>query len=624
MPIGLFTPIRTFDIPAKTLFKVKPDIRFESLPMLSPLYDGFTMRTKFYFIPYRLYIPELRKNKQLPWGSVENFLLPTMTINHAVYTAHNQSLGNSTRISLAGSLLDRLGLVYGEILGAQSFNNSTFVTSNKTASEISTVPAVKFLAYLDCWMRGEYNPQDTNIPVLVDSIGWWNGSDETAPERAFYRFGTYRNVSYDNLRNFVDRCYGYVTGHESLLNNVVDLRNISVGGSADIKSVTNGIFDNTIYPITTSLYKYNPIVDEITQFQNIDYQQLMYNNWNFFTNSVSNVGLLPITYKGDYLNSWYNAEGVARLENYVVNNGDNFITLRQKNADMMLELLASISGNTYVDILQYVFDSYLELKDHPIMIGYDELHFGANEDTTATANTSGEGNGVLGAVASKARDYSNKVKPISVKTKEPGMLMVFSSIIPNVIYYQGVDRFDMKVNWSDLWHPQYDSRGFQGIHPEEYYNPFATSTLGHKGSEIYSLYDFAVEQSYVTPRVPLGWEYMQRTSHLSGAMKLDRFRTWSLRRDYSLIGRSEKNNPYYSEDFYSLGERLNPLTNDSTMEVIRDQWLADLSSTYVKGFDYNIPFANYDAFDNQNFIVNFGFVISQYQPITHTLITKTI
>lgn len=637
--IGLFTPVECREIPANTLFKIKPDIRFESLPMVSPLYDGFTLKTKFIAVPIRLYVPELRRNRQVDWGAIKNFEFPKMIFEYYVSASASERVENSY-LSLAGSLLDMLGIVYGEMVSFQSFNNPSFSTNyapNTLGNVNFEVNLLPFIAYLDSWLRFEFNKQDKQIPVIQDLIVY--NSDATLS-----RYGTYRMIDANALQLLVDWFAGFeVSGmngpsvsSETLLTYFADLYegDILNGGSRTLCSDNQILFGGLdgVYPLFTRFAKSytNPYDEELgNTFTVEEFLEAMPSAWSSLSNTTSNVGLLPVTYKGDYLTSWFNDEGIARLEQWTVQNGDSFLTMRKKNADMLLDLLSAISGNQYTDYLQFVMQTYLELKDHPILVGYDQISFGANEDTTATANTGFTGTDVLGAVASKARDYSNKVKPISFKTKEPLLLLVCASITPHVVYYQGVDRFMLKKQFSDLWHPQYDSKGFQRVNFSEYYNPFALPTIAETENIPYLTFNTAIDSNFVSPYVPLGWEYMQRNSQLKGGMKISRYKTWSLARDFSLVSR-EDTEFGQSTITPSFGGNINPIDgvvtgveDDDTMTTL-GLWMQDITSTYVKGFGYNIPFANFDKFDNHNFVVNFGFLVSQYQPITHTLITKNI
>lgn len=620
MSFGNFTPVHVQEIPANTLFKVKPEIRFESLPMVSPLYDGFTMRTKFYAVPLRLYIPELRKNRQQEWGSIPNFKLPYLYVGNVFNT--NSSDTQIGYYSFAGSLLDMLGMAYGFINGNQSFNNPTYHARSVTSGV--RINAIPLLAYIDCWMRGEYNPQDKLIPVLNENIGFEHS--------AIIRYGYYSYLEYDTLRHFMDYVAGYGTTVNQTDNFHITRVGESEGGHALVEFRSNINFKNSHYKFLDSypLFSHLGVASDGSQYglTPVTIEQFNVENWSSLRNMTSNVGLLPTTYKGDYLSSWFNAEGIQRLEQFVVNNGDSFLSMRQKNADFMVELLSTISGDRYTDYLQFIFDSYLELKDHPILVGWDELHFGANEDTTSTAQTGNGNSGVLGAVSSKARDYSNKVKPISFKTQEPLILMVCSTIVPNVVYSQGVDRFMLKTTFADLWHPQYDSRGFQRINIEEYYNPYALCASSFTSTG-FDMFEESLLENYVAPYVPLGWEYMTHKSTLKGGMKTSRFRTWSNLRDFTFVGVNGNEDDISTMDNV---QQINPLNGKlvSGSQVVQsdpltnvENWFSSITSTYVRGIPYNMPFANVDAFDSQNFVVNYGFIVSQYQPITHNLITKT-
>lgn len=625
--IGKWTPVACLDIPGNSLQKFKPSIRLESLPMLSPLYNGYTIRTKFYFAPYRLYIPELRKNLQQDWGTIPNLPIPKLT------TVFNGDLfsHDDYQFSFSGSLLDRLNMAYGDIKTGISFDMPYYMApvNSVNYSNTQSINMLPLLAYIDAWLYGEFNPQDKNIPVDIDDmyfsgfnsidftrqygISWVNSDD-------LYKFVS--AFAYGDLLN--SNSYSVVSSNIGLKSNGVPELKFDVSSLNRYQLVPN-------YPLFTCLH---PDIDEV----GASTDAYLFDGWKYLRNSVSGVGLLPVTYKGDYLSSWFSSEGIAKAQQYLVQINQSLISLRKKNSDMLVSLMSSVSGNRYVDYLQYIFDSNLELKDHPIMVGFDELHLGAMDVLSQSDNSDGQGlkgsTAILGGTAGKVRDYNSTVKPISFKTKEPGLLLVCTAIVPNVVYATGRPRFMNYETFADFWHPQYQKMGFDQTERNEYFrlgavgrgsisqgsstavadNLFRINTGNSITSFTPIQYNILNMDNIAISYVPLGWEHMASVSRVSGALKTDAYRTWTLRRTFDDIFVKEFTG-YDSELSSQRMFQFNPITNT---------YVNNVKSTYVDGSIYNYPFANVSRADGENFIFQMSLERSMYQPLVHTLISKTI
>ena len=573
LPIGKFTPVFVKELPAKCYYRCSPEVRFESMPMVSPLYNGFSMVTKFFFYPIRLCVPELRRNVQMQWGTIPDLPLPQFDLV--------SFSGNSIfpRFAFNGSLVDRLNMFNGETITGQSFVNHSWVDSWSVWMDYyCTANMVPLLAYWDVWLRHEYNPQESYIPVTHDTIEVRNGGVNRTLRKSYF--------SYKTLRDLVDTFAGYS----------VTINDIGQGTS---------LYDNILEMNGNEVVRGYPIFSNTpTYFGDFEaYNSWMSDNWYLLSNFESDCGLLPITYKGGYYTSWFDEDGINILKSYMIQQGESFLSLRKQNADFMVDMLSLVSGNRYTDYLLYVMDTELELKDHPILVGSDTIDFGSI-DFFASSQTGDGPNGVLAASASKCREYSNKVKEIKFKTKEPGLFMVFSYLVPNVVFYQGIPRFMLKRNFADLWHPQYDAKGFQTIGSFEYFNPYL-GTISVENSEYDYVYD-NLDMAYV----PLGYEYMNGIDTISGGMKCEHYSTWTLRRDYQIIG--------YNRSYTGIGA-----TQFEKKQYILDEPDSNLRTTYVDGFMYNTPFENVNSYTNSNFVVKYKFNEQLYMPITHKLITKT-
>lgn len=77
---------------------------------------------------------------------------------------------------------------------------------------------------------------------------------------------------------------------------------------------------------------------------------------------------------------------------------------------------------------------------------------------------------VLGDYAGKGIGFANGSFTFQ-SDKEYGMLIIVSTIIPKVGYYQGIDRNVMHTTRLDFWTPEFDSLGVQGISRAELFVP---------------------------------------------------------------------------------------------------------------------------------------------------------
>ena len=89
-------------------------------------------------------------------------------------------------------------------------------------------------------------------------------------------------------------------------------------------------------------------------------------------------------------------------------------------------------------------------------------------DIMSTTTNTGDGKG-LGAFAGKGISYDKG--NFEYSTNEYGFIVLLSTIIPSVGYYQGIDRNILHVNRLDYWQPEFDNLGTQTINAMELYIP---------------------------------------------------------------------------------------------------------------------------------------------------------
>lgn len=101
-------------------------------------------------------------------------------------------------------------------------------------------------------------------------------------------------------------------------------------------------------------------------------------------------------------------------------------------------------------------------------------------DIYSTADTTGTSGAGLGAYAGAGSGYDASGN-FEFKTDEYGIMIVVSTIVPKIGYYQGYDANLRHVSRLDFWTPEFDGLGTRAIEFGELYtgihNPTATSVL---------------------------------------------------------------------------------------------------------------------------------------------------
>lgn len=102
-------------------------------------------------------------------------------------------------------------------------------------------------------------------------------------------------------------------------------------------------------------------------------------------------------------------------------------------------------------------------------------------DVMSQSDTEGA---VLGDYAGKGIGFSQGQFHFQ-NDKEYGMLIIVSTIIPKVGYYQGIDRNVMHTSRLDFWTPEFDSLGVQAISRAELVLPTDQRELSYKPQQYY-------------------------------------------------------------------------------------------------------------------------------------------
>ena len=228
---------------------------------------------------------------------------------------------------------------------------------------------------------------------------------------------------------------------------------------------------------------------------------------------------------------------------------------------------------------------YLGCKNIDITIG----------DVFSTADTEGAG---LGDFA--GRGYLSDNADFSVDTKdEYGIFLVFESLIPNVGYYQGIERSVLQRTRFDFWSPEFDNMGTQAISKAELYMPVSTvDDLGQLTGNQQNCKPYVDGIFGFTPRYS---QYKFKQSQLTGDFRLPSIATgkesWHLFRQFEFTNTDDIEHSY---DFVRGLEHVD-LSGDAS-DYFKTQ--------YDRIFQFNGQYDNAD-----HFTLFFGFRFTMESPL---------
>lgn len=126
-------------------------------------------------------------------------------------------------------------------------------------------------------------------------------------------------------------------------------------------------------------------------------------------------------------------------------------------------------------LAEYGINLSSEIMKRSIYLGADtfDINF---MDVMSMSDTSASGGDVLGSYAGKGIGYGRKQFSYDLG-QEFGYFIIVNSIIPDVGYYQGIDKSVVgHVTAMDFYHGDFDNQGVQAIAKEELYMPVNANT----------------------------------------------------------------------------------------------------------------------------------------------------
>ena len=515
----------------------------KSDPTVSSLYGSFRQSHQAYFVPARLYVKGLDQNSTFgneSFGMIPDEYPKFPSVTWTTRLSDGLMNGPQSGVVDPGSLLETLGMFPTDFSirdHAWYYDDSDPQVLHGTIGSINAVPLI---GYYDILRNYYFNAQEPAMPIVEYETREVPGA---RPVRLV-------NVTKSQLDQFISEVY------------------------EDEVSDIFAVMDSNNLP--SLFYGYN------------DYDA----NELFSDRIGSDDDSLPLkvhagygvrTFDDDYFTTFLSNEFVDEIDNnarVLVNQQTNSFTVNQLRRAYRLDkhnnrnLLGA--GNSYDDYIYVHFNTSLGRElNKPYFLGsytsdfyFNDIYAQSqNSDPNTNNGSLGDRAGVLNASAD-ARDF------VDFTCKEYGYLIVVSSIIPRIDYHLGIPKLYLKTSMADMYAPEFDAWGYQGIPNIEV---DATNRVD--------------DQFDVTQKQPAWMEHMTMFNRVHGLF------TTNLEHSFQVLTKSK------SDYFYPLD---------------RDQ-IAPLRSSYVRPWDFNYIFEFQQSWYD-HFTMQILFDCNAYRPISKQIL----
>ena len=468
-------------IPMLPVDRVEAELRSLVLtfPTKSPLMSNFQARIYAFFIPYRLYVPNLRANARLQpqisetinsdtgaVGSVTNTVLYADNWTNVQLPAYtpNLALGDVKH----HCLWEFLGLPVG-------FRPADITASSDSQLNYSgKLCALRLLAYYDIFRNYFMNSMEDSYPVYT------SGGTLASPSTLW----AFKDVS--QLDIFF-RTQAWIGGN---------------GTSSEVNRTNTpwySIWDDGIYA---------PYSGMLVKTFNKDMNNVFLSD-SYYSNAIA-TSIVDVSSGNLNLNQLGVAERLYEYFSKVAATGGRF--------DEFARAEWGVDIRDKLDIPIY-------LKSWSFDIGFDTVVSNASTDSRELGALAGRGIGGM-----RKRGKRDRSTSLNYSTNEYGELVFYMTIEPKNDYYQGIDPFLCKTYLGDLHTPSLDRLGWQPLFLAQL-NALSTaerndSAVGWTGGNN----PFGV----VVGHQPAWTEYKSMTNRLHGnlAVQGNTLQNWVLSRDY--------------------------------------------------------------------------------------------
>lgn len=591
---GNIVPISITRIVAGDKVKFKPSSFVQAMPMKAPLVNGFKICYEYFFVPDRLYNKDLLLNIKGSTYDPDEVKFPVVTESlNTYFSTYGAGLTDLLKVKDSDAYVlptvDQVRDLAEVTVAPGSLANYVGFPAGYTSMAASTVEAktnhsaLKALGYLDIYYNYYVNNQIDDFPTAyfdlktqVPGLG--------AP--------------------FLERPYRKTVAELELFLN-----------SLKVASAPDEFIKSWIESMTTK----GQLLPEILM------------SWEFLCSRRS---IFQRCLKPYYLEAWMKTAGILEDSVEVVVDSDftTFNNVKFKNIrdashiERWLQLAISGDG-TYADYLNAEFDvGRIKNTTVPVFLGADRHMLGSRTiyQTTGAADPSSP----LGAFAGQASDGS-QFKKRSFSFDENGYFFVMASIVPDTIYYRGLDPFLQERTLGDMYAPALDNMSMEPLMRSQLDALPVMTTNGSSatgfGIRLESRY--AQGEDVALGYVPAWSRYTQNVSKAYGRMTTD-LKYWLLAREYAAEPDSGALT-FFRElvAAYSLNDGSNTFLSKDDAEAVyallENVRLASNPDPYILANMYNDVFADISN-QAQNFVLSFSCDMSALRQKSKVNIPNTL
>lgn len=568
---GNLIPISFVRIVNGDSVRFQPKSFVQAFPMNAPLVNGFKLCLEYFFVPDRLYNVNLALDLSDTTYDPSSVKFPQIEAVAPESCYRKDEMGHEyqsivfdltdgrnavdtiSNIVAPGSLADYMGFPVGLF--------PTYIPADGSSpGDDAHFSALKMLAYLDIYYSYYVNAQIDKFPsALYASLAKTDW--DSAP------------VEYD-----------------------VDL----------LRSLLR-------FVKTTSPDDVHGSLSDWREAQDNPNDRFLFTSWSWLCSRASIFQRCLPPY---YLESWLKTSGYVDSEIKVDLEDDgksiSFRNISQSSHVQRWMDLAMGGNGRYSDYLNNQFDvSRVRNSTSPIFLGSDRQYLGSK----VIYQTAGFGDATspLGSFAGQSSG-GDVFKERSYKFGENGYFVVMASLVPDTIYYRGLDPMLRDLTLADLYAPALDNIAMQPLMVEEL--EAAPIYTGITADAVVGVFTAGLRSSHLNIRnsavgyVPAWSQYMQVVSRAHGRLTTE-LGYWLLRREYGPHVDSELDP---SEGVTKFMARLAELGEEKQLSEADVETASAFLECMRTGFD-DSPYIRPDAYNDvfadvsrtaRNFILTFA------------------
>lgn len=541
--VGTIYPFMMFDVSKGDIVRFQPSTFLQAFSLRAPLVNGFKLCLEYFFAPNRLYHGKLLLNERDVTSDPSKVVFPSVRLMSPSFSdllnmgADDGSIYIDFRRSVASSDLPERPMP-----GEPSEPNASMRQAFNALSRYMVQPGsfADFMGFPVGWFPTRPGSPTENIPSELDDTqdGFFlNVTKALAYLDIILNYYANQQIDYLYTSGYVTRDAGYGPsepgwGRPSYGENVVEQVKCLYN---DLHSFLNGLKRSE-----------NPSQFLASWIENESYQDTTFCTWSWLCSPFS---LFQRSFPSYYLESWlktsYGDAIGSTIKVDVTDSSVSFVDIRAASHFQRYFELSMAGGSRYTDYENAQFDaSRLRNTVVPIFLGSDRKMLGSNiiYQTTGFENSESP----LGAFAGQMAG-GDKFKERSFKIGEDGVFFVFATLMPDTIYYRGIEPSLRRLRLDDFYTPALDNLGYQPLRVSEVdalppvvsQNLNDTESVDSEGKTGYwrlTLGRDDPDGTYSLDRalgfVPAWSDIMQKISRVHGSLQ-DELKYWTLVRDYS-------------------------------------------------------------------------------------------